>query len=389
MNGFSNQSEFLSAYLDGELTADESTAIQQLLDSSDSMREELGELRDVSCSVRSLPAETAPSEFSSAVMSRIERETLLPKRIPIPAPQARRNWAVTVGTIVATIAVMAVVVREPQVTDGTDAKAHESQNLPLASNDVLREPAAIESPSELRDTDGHATSGIKIPADVKVGDIIRQVRDFGGPVAIVELTVVDVAESIDRLEVLLMDGAGETNAIETPAPERRGVKKIDPVEDGLFALYVERDSVALTAALSKFFGDESVRILEADAAESDHVEVAAIGEQQAEAVAKLAMVLKGLEQTPDSGNSKLPASEPTTSAAGSFGGPIALLERPLRVLARKRVDVAPTDNGANSDALHATIDETKRKQRRSDPNDPLVAEHKSAPLRVLFVFQNP
>ena len=392
MTGYSDQSEHLSAFLDGELPADKTVEVQQLLDSSVAVREELGELEHASRLVRALPSQTAPPEFSSAVMARIERESLLPRPAPVPALSTARNWVVTVGTIVSTIAVMVIVIRSPELVGVADPDSNE---IHPSVTDAMTQPSGTPASETIGSNSGGGvadqqgfTSGVQIPANVEVGDIIRHARDSGGRVAIVELTVVDVAESIDRLEVLLMDGTGTTNAVHTPLPNRAVAENADPEQDGMYGLYVERDSTALTAVLSKFFSDESVRILDADSADSNSLEVAAIGEEQAKAVARLELVLKGLGRLPDSESLTAGTKQPTTTGLGAGGESVALHERPLRVLARKRAASADLNSPGRSTEKSPDPDPDQDKTG-TDAKDPLIAANGSAPLRVLFVFQNP
>ncbi len=62
--------ELLSAYLDGELTADERAAVEARLATDPAAQQLLHELRSVSQSVQALPIETLGRDFSEEILSR-------------------------------------------------------------------------------------------------------------------------------------------------------------------------------------------------------------------------------------------------------------------------------------------------------------------------------
>ena len=69
-----NLGEQLSAYLDGELTDAERTAIEQLLERDPSARAELERLQEAASWVRDLPRRPAPANLTVDVMRRIEAQ---------------------------------------------------------------------------------------------------------------------------------------------------------------------------------------------------------------------------------------------------------------------------------------------------------------------------
>ncbi|MFW6124699.1 MAG: anti-sigma factor family protein, partial [Pirellulales bacterium] len=69
--------ELLSAYLDGELTADEQARVEQWLADDPAARGLLDELRALSGLVRQLPAESLGEDLAPIVLRQAERETLL------------------------------------------------------------------------------------------------------------------------------------------------------------------------------------------------------------------------------------------------------------------------------------------------------------------------
>lgn len=71
------QEELLSAYLDGELTADERARVEELLAESAEYRQLLEELRALRNNLQALPRHTLPADFSQGVLQQAERAMLL------------------------------------------------------------------------------------------------------------------------------------------------------------------------------------------------------------------------------------------------------------------------------------------------------------------------
>ncbi|GAB6164875.1 hypothetical protein JCM19992_08750 [Thermostilla marina] len=70
------ENELFSAYLDGELTAEEERRVEQLLAESDSARQLMDELRSLSAVLQSLPREQAPIDFSERVLQEVRHRVL-------------------------------------------------------------------------------------------------------------------------------------------------------------------------------------------------------------------------------------------------------------------------------------------------------------------------
>ncbi|RMF91723.1 MAG: hypothetical protein D6741_15785, partial [Planctomycetota bacterium] len=70
------ENELFSAYLDGELTAEEERRVEQLLAESDSARQLMDELRSLSAVLQSLPREQAPVDFGDRVLREIRHRVL-------------------------------------------------------------------------------------------------------------------------------------------------------------------------------------------------------------------------------------------------------------------------------------------------------------------------
>ena len=70
--------ELFSAYLDGELTADEQTRVEQILAASAMARQLLEELRALDSTLQGLPQEKLDEDLSPRVLEVAERRMLLP-----------------------------------------------------------------------------------------------------------------------------------------------------------------------------------------------------------------------------------------------------------------------------------------------------------------------
>ena len=76
--------DLLSAYIDGELTADEQTRVESLLANSADARRLVDELRALSTNLQSLPAYPLESDLTERVLRRAEREMLAEPATPLP-----------------------------------------------------------------------------------------------------------------------------------------------------------------------------------------------------------------------------------------------------------------------------------------------------------------
>ncbi len=89
--------EFLSAYLDGELSPHERAAVERWLERAPEARARLGEFRGLSRLFGDLPRSEVPNEFSTEVLHLAERRMLLPDTAPGRGRLRVRGWAVGVG----------------------------------------------------------------------------------------------------------------------------------------------------------------------------------------------------------------------------------------------------------------------------------------------------
>lgn len=105
------ESELLSAYLDGELTAADRTRVDEHLPSCADCRATLGALRATLADLRALPEPDLPGQVSWAVRAAVARE-----RRGL-ASRYRRWVAVAGGVAAAFVAVLAITVRGGQIAD--------------------------------------------------------------------------------------------------------------------------------------------------------------------------------------------------------------------------------------------------------------------------------
>ena len=81
--------ELFSAYLDGELTADEQVRVEQILATSPEARQLFEELRALGSTLQGLPQEKLDEDLSARVLEVAERRMLLPDDCPTMAGTSR------------------------------------------------------------------------------------------------------------------------------------------------------------------------------------------------------------------------------------------------------------------------------------------------------------
>ena len=111
--------DFLSGYLDGELTIEERVAVEAQLAASPELRVELEEVTVARAAVRALPQRDAPSGFWDAVLANVEaaagdetveEESVGDEVAPVVAIESRRKLHVRAGWIAGAAAVAAAIV---------------------------------------------------------------------------------------------------------------------------------------------------------------------------------------------------------------------------------------------------------------------------------------
>ncbi len=98
--------EYLSAYVDDELTANEREAVEQLVLADPAVRAQLDELRQMAGLVRSLPAGQAPADLLQSLTADAERRALLdePENAPVrrtsPWSSARQLFSMAAALLI-------------------------------------------------------------------------------------------------------------------------------------------------------------------------------------------------------------------------------------------------------------------------------------------------
>jgi negative regulator of sigma E activity len=94
------ENELFSAYIDGELTAEEQAEVEQILNANPEAQQLVDELRSLSSSLQSLPAYTLDEDLAARVLRQAEREMLAEPATPLPrfhhvdVPEAKpTSWA--------------------------------------------------------------------------------------------------------------------------------------------------------------------------------------------------------------------------------------------------------------------------------------------------------
>ena len=122
MTEFTDHNAYLSAFLDGELTAHEAEQAEARLQRDQAARDELEQLREVGPLLQSLPHCSLRDGFREAVMERCERESLLPANDSAARPASRggsQSWGVLVGGSLATAAMLFLALRVATVPENS------------------------------------------------------------------------------------------------------------------------------------------------------------------------------------------------------------------------------------------------------------------------------
>jgi len=156
------ENELFSAYIDGELTAEEQAEVEQILNDNPEARQLVDDLRSLSSSLQALPVYKLDQDLVSRVLRQAEREMLaepatpLPKfhQVDLPADKpvswARRllrprNFA---WSAVAIAVALILAINEPGKEDGATATiAQGSGGRTIEPLDLDLTVEAVESPS--------------------------------------------------------------------------------------------------------------------------------------------------------------------------------------------------------------------------------------------------
>ncbi|MEX1097660.1 MAG: hypothetical protein WED34_16560 [Planctomycetales bacterium] len=319
----------LSAWFDGEASAEEAAAAERLLAESPAARREVADYARLSAWLRELPASSPPAVLPRDLLCRApagngqaDRPSVLPmsdgrtdRRSVLPKLRGRASaWV----ALVVSAAVLLLCVgllrkhgeREP-AQQFADADDSHGSGLPLASSDPGRDgevaemalakaaeepPAAAPRRALDGDPPGAAIAGNDLEAESgrivrrqldalqfregppEAGDLLRFVERNADEVSVIEVTVVDVQQGARAIELLLARNAippadGEKHAAALrrgtgaagDPPSRLGSSKSPETERGLTAVYVEATEPQFAAALAQIAREPFVVALHAEA----------------------------------------------------------------------------------------------------------------------------
>lgn len=196
--------ERLSAYLDGELNPAETREFEKHLESSETTRRALDDLRAVSAYLSDLPTDPAPVDLRTTVLS--------PQPTPQPVPRSvaggRFRPTVMVATAVAVMALVVVAVLPGLLDNPEDhgddlAMATAERDTPIAEG-IAPTPFIEFSPESAASTD----DGSELVFDKKidkaqVGQIFSAIETTGDQAVVIRLTVVDIEQGLNSLRLLL------------------------------------------------------------------------------------------------------------------------------------------------------------------------------------------
>ena len=210
----------LSAYLDGELTAEETQAVETHLEKSETARHTLDELRSLSNFLNQLQPDSAPQALHN---------TLLNSPQP-PNRSQRRPWiAAAALTSVAALVMLALVPQwlpSPTASDESDMVA--VAETPNSSSQLAMPDTLTASGDSEAGFGSSATNAPKPPTELffndtpdnaEVGQILSAIDTSGDQAVVVRLTVVDIRQSLTSLRLLLQKH--EIASVDLPADKAR------------------------------------------------------------------------------------------------------------------------------------------------------------------------
>lgn len=307
MNG--RDEELLSAYLDGELTDDERSRVEQWLADDLSAREALDELAEVSAWVRGLPRPAAPVDVHNAVLVRVR-----PLNAPASARSAPRGpmWrrrAAWLGSSAALLLVAftlflarpvfrtigpADVPREMSVADveslgvpaetaGGGPQAVEADGVALATpaapaRTALGMDVTLSESEAFARTPQHAALAAFVNSDLiqnefqnefrelvergespAPGDVLANVSQVGDQVVVTHYRVVDTQNVLGQIQVILTKNGIEALSPAAAEEVRTGAEGGEIASnDRLQAIYVEAPSENFQSAVDAIAGLENV-----------------------------------------------------------------------------------------------------------------------------------
>jgi hypothetical protein len=243
-----NIKELLSAYIDGEVTSEQSRAVEQAVAKDPELALELHELTATRRLVMGLPQERAPRGFVRRVMARAERKHLLGDRHAGGAFSAARWITLAVAAVVlltAGIGIIAVNMlstdhRPPRIanvdvgSDGPGGPGHMDFNAGSLHGKAGdgRNEKGTEAGGSSATTNGGAVGGRDVTADTAFKYALTNARNTSIYTHDVSNTLAVLHDTFDRNDVLPLEGqtpARDSKAADKPvgkgAKKKRGVSR--------------------------------------------------------------------------------------------------------------------------------------------------------------------
>lgn len=288
--------EWLSAYLDGELTSEERESVEAALAQSPSLQTTLGELRGVSELLKSLPKPTLDDSFASS----------LPLDVPVRA-SAGLPWkfGMTASALVAASLVAGVLwIQSDLHNEGRRGSVIASSDMAVAETageaEAMARPGMAAAPAStarlsmtpapevlaesVANTDAWAVEEVSDQFgrtlyaksnQPQPGELLHVLQNVDGNVAVVECVVLDVREAMDELEVTLsrlgVEGANVSIGTEDASGDADQLRLPESGSD-LLAVYVTGNESVVQAVMEQtrkgFVGQVASNALNAPFAQS-------------------------------------------------------------------------------------------------------------------------
>ena len=217
-NNLNLDDELLSAYVDGELTAEERAAVEARLASDPSARELVAEIQALSGTLRSLPREKVVDDVRAGVLNQLPE-----KRVTLPTRDISLGRRLLWPMLAIAVALMLMFVQESEKRGVDDvAKVEADRDVAPPQPERRREVAAVDAPAtvsapvisapagESRIDALRATAPATAKSDVAAedfrmsGSLDKALSSNESGVGIVHLTLTDFRAGAERFDRLLL-----------------------------------------------------------------------------------------------------------------------------------------------------------------------------------------
>ncbi|WP_437193100.1 anti-sigma factor family protein [Planctomicrobium sp. SH527] len=230
---YSGPFELLSAYVDGELPPQQVAELEKQLENDEGLREQLAELKELSQAIQRLPRQSAPDDLKDSVIEAIQaaNRSSVSRPIPLAGPSGKaalnRRWyrspAAIVGSVL-TIGFASVWLPRLWLQNGMDDQklASHAEMAVLEVQPALMEHAQpMEMAATMSASGGQDAFGFNLP-DGADGNAISN-ADMR-PVPVVELTAEQLRQKI--AEMGRLPQMGNTIQVPTSIQTDDGEKRI-------------------------------------------------------------------------------------------------------------------------------------------------------------------